>query len=171
MTTDTNTPTPLRWTKNPKLSAQMKAVFRSYLFSFNFWIYLSESHWISAFVVTRIREDQKDCQLQNTVVASQQADTRPWQRHWLNLRRTDIAPFCNQCSRHLRFYDWTDRRLQLYSFLLRPVIPRHHFFAMQFCSWCCQWGAYLLVHSYMFFPLEELIFCRVSIYLSHTIYS
>jgi hypothetical protein len=27
----------------------------------------------------------------------------------------------------------------------------------------------LLVNSYMFFPLKESIFCRVSIYLSHTI--
>ena len=163
MTTDTNTPTPLCRTKSPKFSAHIKVVSCSYVFSFNFWIYLSESHWISAFVDKRIREVQQDCQLQNTVVAPQQADTGPWQRHWFNLRRTYIAPFCNQYSRHLRFYDWTDRKLQLYSFQHRSAIPRHHFFAMQFCSCCCQWGAYLLVNSYMFFPLDELIFCRVSI--------
>ena len=91
---------------------KLRQFFCIYLLRFNCWTYLSESHWISAFVVTRIREDQQDCQLQNTVVAPQQADTGIWRRHWLNIRHTDIAPFCNQCSRHLRFYDWTNRTLR-----------------------------------------------------------
>jgi len=42
MTNNTNTPTSLRRTKILKLSAQIKAVFCSYLFSFNCWIYLSK---------------------------------------------------------------------------------------------------------------------------------